>query len=249
MPEESSQATQEAAELLSKAKAKAEQQSPGFTPALRHPLRQIAGIVLLLCGLTVIGTVGLRITTEAPWFDCLYMAVITLTTVGYGESVPLGTAGRVFIIGYLAIGIGVFTFSAFTLGSLLVSAELHGLWRRRRMQMAVDRLSGHFIICGCGRMGTIIGEHLETRQQPFVIVDRDEQRLNAICEPRGWKSVAGDATDDRTLLAAGVDRAQSLAAVLPTDADNVYVVLSARMLATELQIIARASDLKAIGKL
>lgn len=195
------------------------------------------------------GTVGLRLTTGANWFDCLYMSVITLTTVGYGEAVPLGTAGRVFIMVYLALSIGVFTFSAFTLGSLLMSSQLHRFWRWRRTQVAIDSLSNHYIICGAGRMGVIIGEYLEQRRQPFVVIDHDERKVAQICEPRRWLSIVGDATDNQSLLAAGIQRAQSLAAVLARDPDNVYVVLSARMLSSGLQIIARAGDPRAVEKL
>lgn len=212
-------------------------------------MRQILWIALLLLALTLLGTIGLRLTTDASWFDCLYMAVITLTTVGYGESIPLDDDARLFIIGYLGMSIGVFTFSAFQLGSILVSSQTQEFWRRRRMTTAIERLSGHFIICGIGRMGTIIGEYLQQRHQPFVIIDRDEQRVADICEERGWLAIVGDATDDQTLLDAGITRARSLASVLPTDSDNVYVVLSARMLATSLQIIARASNEKAVQKL
>ena len=211
--------------------------------------RQLLFIVVLLSSLTAIGTIGLRLITGAHWFDCLYMAVITLTTVGYGESIPLGTGGRLFIIAYLMCGVGVFTFSIFTLGQWVVNARMQQLWQRRRMQQSIDRMEQHFIVCGVGRMGTTICEQLQQRKQPFVVIESSEPRAAAVCELRGWPCVIGDATDDQTLLKAGAQRARALASVLPTDADNVYVVLSARMLAADLQIIARASDEKAVEKL
>lgn len=214
-----------------------------------HPLRQFTSIILLLFALTAVGTVGLRLTTGGDWFDCLYMAVITLTTVGYAETVELGRSGRWFIMVYLAASIGVFTFSAFTLGSLLVSPGMQAFWMRRRMRKSIEQLSGHHIVCGVGRMGLTIAEYLEQRQKPIVVIDHDQQRLASICEPRGWLTIVGDATDDATLHLAGVERAKSLAAVLPSDADNVYVVLSSHMLAPKLQIIARAGDTKAVEKL
>lgn len=211
--------------------------------------RQLLVIVVLLTLLTAFGTIGLRLITGAGWFDCLYMAVITLTTVGYGESIPLGTGGRVFIIGFLICGVGIFTFSIFTLGQWVVNARMQQFWQRRRMQQAIDRMENHFIVCGAGRMGSTICEQLHQRKQPFVVIESSGSRAEVVCEQRGWPSVVGDATDDQTLLRAGVQRARALASVLPTDADNVYVVLSARMLAAELQIIARASDEKAVEKL
>lgn len=211
--------------------------------------RQLFVILLLLTTLTMSGTVGLRLITGADWFDCLYMAVITLTTVGYHESVPLGTGGRLFIIGYLVCGVGIFTFSIFTLGQWVVNARMQQLWQGRRMQQAIDRMEDHFIVCGIGRMGNTICEQLHLRKQPFVVVESSESRAIAVCERQGWPCIIGDATDDETLIKAGVRRARALASVLPTDADNVYVVLSARMLASDLQIIARASDEKAVEKL
>lgn len=217
--------------------------------ALREVLRQTAMIVALLFALTLVGTVGLRATTGAPLFDCLYLTVITLSTVGYSEVIPLGSAGRAFIMGFLALGFGAFTFSAFTLGSLMMSAQVRQFWQWRRMQAEVDRLKGHYIICGAGAMGVIIAEYLHQRGQAFLIIDHDERKIADVCTPCGWLSIVGDATDNRTLLAAGIKRARALAAALPTDPDNVYVVLSARMLAPDLQIVARAGDLRAVEKL
>lgn len=117
------------------------------------------------------------------------------------------------------------------------------------MQADIDRLENHHIVCGAGGMGAIIAEYFEQRGQPFVIIDIDERRVGELCAPRGWPYIIGDATDNQTLITAGIRRAQALAAALPTDADNVYVVLSARMLMPSLQIVARASDPRAVEKL
>lgn len=204
---------------------------------------------MLLFWLTVAGTVGLKIITKADWLDCLYLSVITLTTVGFSETVDLGSAGRVFIIIYLVFGLGVFTYSASLLGQWIVNVRLQGLLERRHMENQIQKLSKHFIVCGLGRMGAIIASQLHERKQLFVAVDRGEDRLVEICNEHNWLYVIGDATDDETLARAGIRRAKSLAAVLPTDADNVYVVLSARMLTDELQIIARVNNEKAVVKL
>lgn len=207
-------------------------------------------MVVLLFALTAAGTVGLKILTQnSSWMDCLYLSVITLTTVGFGETIDLGTSGRIFIIVYLVFGLGVFTYSASLLGQWIVNVRLQGLLERRRMQNQIDKLSGHFIVCGLGRMGAIIASYLHEGREKFVIIDRDEERLMELCEEHNWMYVLGDATDDETLLKAGIKQAKSLASVLPTDADNVYVVLSARMLASKLQIIARADNEKAVVKL
>jgi len=206
-------------------------------------------VLVLLAGLTLGGTVGLKLITGDSWVNCLYMSVITLTTVGFGEAVELGTIGRVFIIIYLVFGLGVFTYSASLLGQWIVNVRLQGLLERRRMENQIQKLKDHFIICGLGRMGAIIAANMQDRGEAFVVVDRDEERVADLCEENSWLHVLGDATDDETLVRAGIERAKSLASVLPTDADNVYVVLSARMLASKLQIIARADNEKAVVKL
>ncbi len=117
------------------------------------------------------------------------------------------------------------------------------------MKAAIDRLQDHYIVCGQGRMGLEICRYLSERGRPFVVIELDDAKLAQNAIPSGWLHIHGDATDDQTLRAAGIERARSLATVLPTDAANLYVVLSARMLASELQIIARATEEKAIQKL
>lgn len=212
-------------------------------------MRRILAILGLLLLLTAIGTVGLRMIEGADWLDCLFMTVITLTTVGYNETVELSPAGKLFIICFLVVGLSVFTYSAFQLGQWIVSVEMRSILERRRMQKAINNLRDHYIVCGTGRMGETIARYLHARKKPFVVVDAREERLKEVCDDRGWLYLHGDATDDNVLLEAGVKRARALASTLATDADNVYVVLTARLLAKDLQIIARASDDKAVQKL
>jgi voltage-gated potassium channel len=171
-----------------------------------------------------------------------------MTTVGYGEMVPLGPGGRLFVIGFLGIGVGVVSYSAFQFGQFLFSNDIQQLLRDRRMQRQIEQLSDHYIVCGLGRMGRTICQHLVDRGQSFVVIDSDPQRLADEAEP-DWLRLTGDASDDTVLLQAGITRARALATVLPTDADNVYVVLSARLLSSKLEIVARASDDSAEQKL
>jgi voltage-gated potassium channel len=150
---------------------------------------------------------------------------------------------------YLILGLGVFSYSAFQIGSVVVNAELRGMFERRKMQKHIDQLKDHYIVCGLGRMGDTICEYLQQRGKPFVVIDNNESRLNEICGGDGWNYIHGDATDDSILKSAGIDRAKSLASVLPTDADNVYVILSARLLNQNVQIVARAGNEKAVEKM
>jgi len=212
-------------------------------------MKRIFIILGLLFALIITGAVGFRLIEGARWLDCFYMAVITMTTVGYGEIIHLSDAGRIFVMCYLMISFGLFTFSAFKMGEWLVSRELQDILERRRVNKKLAALSGHYIICGLGRMGLSICDYLEVRGKSFVVVDTDEPTLRQNCESRQWLFITGDATDDTVLKQAGIDRAQALATVLPTDADNVYIVLTARLLCPNLQIVARASSEKAVVKL
>jgi voltage-gated potassium channel len=200
--------------------------------------------------LTCVGTLGFRYFAvgEPEWLDCLYMAVTTLTTVGYGEIIPLTQAGRAFVICFLFVAFGVVSYSAFQIGQTIFSVEIQRLRERRRMQKKIDQLRNHYIVCGVGRMGSTICRHLHARGKPFVVIDSDENELREQGAEE-WLFLIGDATDDHTLLLAGIERARALATVLPTDADNVYVVLSARILSNKLEIIARASQDSAAEKI
>lgn len=214
-------------------------------------MNRIITVVTVLVLFPVVGTIGFRICEGWPWLDCAYYAVIIMSTVGMSTNPELTLASetKVFIIVYLMVGVATFSYSVSVLGQELLALQLRGLLERRRMEREIDRLRGHFIVCGYGRMGQTIAQHLHTRRRPFVIVDNNAERLAAVSRERGWHYIVGDATDDDVLCRAGIVYAKSLAAVLPTDADNVYVVLSARLLNTGLQIIARASDEKAIEKM
>ena len=202
----------------------------------------------LLIGLTVAGVVGFRLTETFGWLDALWLAVVTLTTVGAYDR-PLTGAGKLFAVGYLFCGLGVASYSLFALGQTVVSARFRRMWEERKMNERIKKMDDHHVVCGLGRMGRGVCEYLSRRDQPFVVIDEDADLLEEICTECGWAWVAGDAADDGVLLEAGADRAASLVTALPTDADNVYVVLSARLLSDKLQIVARAAEERAIEKL
>jgi voltage-gated potassium channel len=212
-------------------------------------MQQLLRILALMILLPLVGTLGFRfIENDYSWMDALFMAVTTLTTVGYGEVHHLSSAGRVFVIVYLYIGLGAFTYSLFQLGDYAYRLKVRDWFSRRKMDAKIKSMSGHFIVCGFGRMGRTVCRQLSAAGIPFVIVDRDIERLE---EPRQnhWPWLTGDASSDDVLKTAGVERARGLAAVLGDDADNVFVVLSARLLAPQLQIIARATDEQSVAKL
>lgn len=206
-------------------------------------MKQLLTIAGMLLATTVVGTVGIHITAEKTWLESAYLAVITLTTLGSRDVPADGDMdAMLFVMAYLICGLGIFSYGAFQLGQSIVNAQLRGAWELRRMQRTIAKLDGHYIVCGLGRMGRAICEHLQSRQTPFVVIDRDETLLKRASESHGWLFVPGDATADRILVAAGIERATALATALSSDADNLFVVLSAHLLAPKLNIIARASD-------
>lgn len=211
-------------------------------------MRTVLSTLLLLLTLTLIGTIGFHFIAGRDLLDSLYLAVITLSTVGNRDPGD-EPATQIFTIAYLVGGLGVFSYSATRVGVWIVSAEFQQLLRKRRMQKRIAGLNGHSVVCGLGRMGRTIARTLIARQRRFVIIDKDEQRLRDFCAGTDLLFVTGDATHDDTLKQAGIERAESLTTVLATDADNLYVVLSARMLNAGLKIIARATDDRAIQKL
>ena len=160
----------------------------------------------MVIALMLVGIIGLRLIEHASWIDCFYMTVITLSTVGYGDPIGLSTAGKIFISLYLIGSLGVFTYSLFQVGQWIVGSELRRLRERRRMNVAIDRLKDHYIVCGQGRMGLEICRYLAQRERPFVVIEVDEAKLTQHAGPAGWLHIHGDATDDQVLRHAG-DRA------------------------------------------
>jgi voltage-gated potassium channel len=213
--------------------------------------RQVYLLLAILVGFTTFGASGFRLTEGWDWLQCVYEAVIIMTTVGLSATrdTELQPITKIFIITYLMLGIGLFSYTFTLIGQRLLGLQLHGLWEKRRMQHQLDRVRDHYIICGYGRMGQAIGDYLHARNRPFVVIDHSQDRVERVRDTPGALFLVGDATDDELLKRAGIERARSLATVLPTDADNVYVVLSARLLNERLQIIARASDEKAVDKM
>jgi voltage-gated potassium channel len=197
-----------------------------------------------------IGTVGYPMIEGPPWtfFDGLYMTGITLTTLGFGETHPLSTTGRAFTL-FLAFG-GIFTLFYFgtEIVRTVVTGELQELLGRERMEDDLRSLEGHLVVCGFGRMGRIVCDELEYQHRAFVAIDKQVGRITDWVYRHGIR-VAGDATEDDVLRRAGVERAKALIAVVGSDADNLYITLSARLLNPTLMIVARAEEAEAEAKL
>jgi voltage-gated potassium channel len=198
--------------------------------------------------LVAVGTIGYHTIEGMIILDALYMTVTTISTVGFGEVHPLSHRGRAFTIGLILFGVSTMAWAAESMVKALLEDHVHHAWWRRRMERVIDRLSDHYIVCGYGRMGVQIGRELTRRALAFVVIERDPQVLEMLRQ-HSVLHVAGDATSDHILLAAGVTQARGLATALTGDADNALVVISAKGLNPRLQVVARASSQETEGKL
>jgi voltage-gated potassium channel len=212
--------------------------------------RLFAVFALLLACLAA-GTLGYRSLEGWPWFDALYMTVITIGTVGYGEVHPLSHGGRVFTVFLILGGIGLFTYGFTAITQIVVEGELAKAFRRMRMESKIAQLSGHFIICGAGHTGGVVCAELRKTGRPFVVVDRDPKVIETLALRLGFEflHIVGDGSDDAALKAAGVERAAGVFAVLSTDQDNAFVTLSAKGLNPKVKVLACQKSLGVREKL
>ncbi len=206
-------------------------------------------LLLVPIGLVLIGTVGYYVLEPAySLFDALYMTVITLTTVGYGEVHALSTQGRAFTIVLLLVGVFTFFYAAGELLRSMISGEMQAHLEKQRMERSLAELTHHAIICGYGRMGRHVCQEFSKKKQPFVLIDRKQEALEGFNFPYGI-AIAGDASSDEVLKRAGVERADALVTVAASDADNLFITMSARLLNADLTIVARAENEHAEVKL
>ncbi len=221
----------------------------GRAPGPRFPFLRL-GFLLAFTVLT--GVIGLMIIERFTFLDAIYMTVITLSTVGFGEVRDLSPLGRIFVIFLILGGLGLVTYTVTALASFIAEGQFRKLLGRRQMKKEIQNIRDHYIICGHGRMGGIVTRGLLAERRNFVIVEQDPEQAERL-SGEGYLVVEGDATEDEILLEAGVVRARALVAVVSSDVDNLYITLTARELARAenpgLYIMSRADDDKAAGKI
>ena len=210
-----------------------------------HAIVQALVVVVLLVGG---GAVGYRLIEGWPVFDALYMSVITLTSVGFQEVHPLSTEGRAFTMILLLIGVFSLFYAATTLIRAIVGGELTGQIGRNRMEKKLQTLRDHIIVCGYGRMGRLVAHEFSREGSPFVVIERNADLLAGFDLAHGVP-LCGDATHDETLKRAGILRARNLVTVAASDADNLFITMSARLMSDLIFIVARAEDEGAEAKL
>ncbi len=204
--------------------------------------------IMLLLFVLMTGVVGYMMISGYSFVNALYMTVITVSTVGFGEIEPLNNQEKLFTIFLITISIISFgyTVSAFT--EYVISGQLFQQFKLKKVQKKIEQLKGHTIICGFGRNGKQAMIKLQNYKKDFVIIEKAENIINTI-DMNGLLNVNADATTDEALMKAGIERADNLITALPSDADNLFVVLSARQLNANCRIISRASNESSYSKL
>src|SRR5215510_11506958 len=211
---------------------------------MRNSVVVLSGLRLaafLFVAVSAVGVIGYRVLEGYTWLEALYMTVITLSTVGFGEVRPLHPVGRIFTVLLLAAGLGVVFYTMITVTEKVVEGEFQQFFGRRRMQKRIGVLSNHYLVCGFGRIGEVVCRELASKPVPFVVIEQLEERIRE-AEANQYLILQGDATEEKTLLAAGVQQAQGLFAALATDAGNVFVTLTAKELNPTLFVVARAEN-------
>jgi voltage-gated potassium channel len=212
------------------------------------PLRKLLLLLSLIVILFVVGTVGYMVVEGASFLDGLYMTVITLASVGYREVVPLSAQGKIFTIGLITLGVGTVSFTIFTIGGIVVEGQVRKILGRRHLERQIKALNNHYIVCGFGRMGRVLVQQLAREEVPFVVIENNEEKLKLVAAT-DHLHVVGDATTEDVLEAANIRKARGLVTTVASDADNLFITLSARGLNPEMFIMARAFDERSEGKL
>jgi len=214
-------------------------------PSLRPLAYAISALFLLLA----LGIYCLMRLEGKSFIDALWLVMEGITTTGFGDVVPTTTAGRVITMFLLVAGIGFFTYVLGTAFSDILEGRLADVWGKKRMLREISRLSGHIIVCGAGRVGSEVISELIKEGQKFVVIEKDASRLEEMRTERKIFFIAGDATEDKILLAAGVDRAKGVITTLADDAENLLITITCRDINPAVRIVARANRPESVQKL
>lgn len=211
--------------------------------------KKVIQMLLMIVAILLFGTIGYQAVEPGySFFDSLYMTVITVTTIGYGEIKQLSTEGRIFNMMLIAVGwTGIFLVARMA-GQMIVEGQVIKLFGRHRMDKKIASMKGHYVVCGYGRVGRIICQEFQRHKTPFVIIERNPELVEDIIQ-KGYAYYQGDCTHDQSLIAAGIDRAKGLINSVAEEADAVYITLSARQHNPDLFIVVRADSLSAVQKL
>ncbi|HXX56808.1 MAG TPA: potassium channel protein [Thermodesulfovibrionales bacterium] len=202
--------------------------------------KQFVFSLVLIVIVILSGTIGYMGIERWTVFDSLYMTVTTITTVGYGEVHPLSDMGRLFTLVLIVFGVSTILYTFNNAARIVIEGEIQEIFGRKKLEKKIKGLRNHYIVCGYGRMGKVICKELKEKEANFVVVEKEQ--IAPDTSGGDVLFIRGDATRDEVLKEAGIERATGLISVLSTDAENLYVVLSARVLNPALSIVARAGE-------
>ncbi|MGC8823523.1 MAG: potassium channel family protein [Bacteroidales bacterium] len=209
---------------------------------IKSPFRKIYIALILLLIIIGIGIAGFMWLENYNFVEAFFMTIITIATVGFTEVHPLSETGMIFTSFLIILSFGIFAYAVTAFTEFVVEGVFHNYYLVRKMQKQVDKLSNHVIVCGYGRNGSQATKELIEHNIPVVVIDLDASKKDELIDNARAFFIEGDATHDETLLRAGIERAGAIISVLPNDAENVFLVLTARQLNPKISIISKASD-------
>ncbi len=206
------------------------------------PLPTKLPIALLLLFATLLtGTLGFHYLEGWTVVESFYATVTTLSTVGYGDFSPHSKEGMIFTVFLIIVGVGTMLYTMGLIAETMIEGRIKIILGKGKLEKMIEKMKGHYIICGCDRIGHLICQELAEEKVPFVVVDNNQETIQKIAE-EGFVYVKGDATLNKTLLAAGIKSAKGIVGVLPSDAENLYVILTAKELNPDIFMLARCED-------
>jgi voltage-gated potassium channel len=212
-----------------------------------NPLIVLYRVVLAALLVVTVGVIGYRLTAGLSWLDALYMTVITLSTVGFREVGPLDDAGKLFTVCLILGGAGVIAYAVKTSVEVVLDESTRQYFRQRSTLRKMTKMEDHYIVCGLGRVGRAVCAELRHEKLDFVLIEADPEVTKEASE-LGWTVLHGDATEEQTLLSAGIKRAKGLMSCVKSDADNLMVIMTAKGMVDGLKISARVSDERNLKK-
>ncbi|MFY9570114.1 MAG: potassium channel protein [Blastocatellia bacterium] len=200
-----------------------------------------------IAGVIVFGTVGFKLIVGLPWFDAFYFTLITITSIGFNEP-SADEHARYFTALLIILGVGTVGFALSSAAQAVIESELLSTFGKRKMYKDINKLTGHYIVCGAGRVGSGVVRDIARSGHEFVVIEGDELIADRLLT-QGHLVLMGDATNDDVLKAAGIERARGIVCAVSSDPDNLYITLTARDLNKDVRIVARATDESAVGRL
>ena len=197
--------------------------------------------LVILLTIIVIGTVGFHFIEGWSLLDSFYVCVATLSTVGYGDFVPYTKAGKLFAVGVIIFGVGMMFYTLVLMAETFIEGRLSIVLGRNKLEKMIEKMHNHYIICGGGRIGFLICRELMAGKIPCLVIDNNPEVIQK-AKDEGFIYTRGDATQDKVLLGAGIKRAKGIICVLPSDAENLYVILTAKELNQNIYIMARSEE-------